>query len=296
MNIIAKAEVYIIIPVHNRKDITLKCLENLEECGDLARYHTVIVDDGSSDGTTEAIHSRYPEVTVLAGDGNLWWTGAIQKGMEYAYGQGAEYFVWLNDDCYPQKNTIRILISQCRQNHRSLLGIQCLDPGTLEPTYGGILTQNNFIQPIYNLKNELLECDGLNGNLACIPREVVDTIGFPNAKKYPHHFGDFIYTKQAQKFGYKILLCGEVIAFCKKNRDPYESWIIPERSLLELWNSYFIPDTPNHWKFQLYAYWKILGLPGIWYWFYQRVIKFWLIFLLIYPLPLSLRKKIRQID
>ncbi|MFP3345185.1 glycosyltransferase, partial [Halomonas sp. SIMBA_159] len=85
-----------IIPVHNRKNITLKCLETLKQCGDLDRYYTIVVDDGSTDGTSEAITNLYPEVTILTGDGNLWWTGAIRKGMEYAYERGAEYFIWLN--------------------------------------------------------------------------------------------------------------------------------------------------------------------------------------------------------
>jgi|YNPMSStandDraft_2_1061718.scaffolds.fasta_scaffold131259_1 GT2 family glycosyltransferase len=40
---------FIIIPVHNRKSITLKCLDNLEKNGDLARFRVVVVDDGSTD-------------------------------------------------------------------------------------------------------------------------------------------------------------------------------------------------------------------------------------------------------
>nr|WP_210391310.1 hypothetical protein [Synechococcus sp. PCC 7502] len=43
--------------------------------GDLAKYQVVIVDDGSG----EAIRSLYPEVILLSGDGNLWWTGAISS-------------------------------------------------------------------------------------------------------------------------------------------------------------------------------------------------------------------------
>lgn len=40
-----KANVYIIIPVHNRKTITLKCLETLKSNRDLDRYYVVVVDD-----------------------------------------------------------------------------------------------------------------------------------------------------------------------------------------------------------------------------------------------------------
>jgi GT2 family glycosyltransferase len=72
-----KQSIYIIIPVHNRKQITIACLENLNACDDLQKYHVIVVDDGSTDGTAEAIRSQYPIVEILTGDGNLWWTGAI---------------------------------------------------------------------------------------------------------------------------------------------------------------------------------------------------------------------------
>ena len=37
----------------------------------------IVVDDDSSDRTDEEVKANYPEMTVLQGDGNLWWTGAI---------------------------------------------------------------------------------------------------------------------------------------------------------------------------------------------------------------------------
>jgi len=73
----AVKNIYIIIPVHNRKSLTLACLKNLKTNGDLQKYQVIVVDDGSSDRTAEEVAENYPEVTILKGDGNLWWTGAI---------------------------------------------------------------------------------------------------------------------------------------------------------------------------------------------------------------------------
>jgi len=72
-----KQAFYIIIPVHNRKSLTLACLENLKTNGDLQKYQVIVVDDGSCDRTSEEVTANYPEATILKGDGNLWWTGAI---------------------------------------------------------------------------------------------------------------------------------------------------------------------------------------------------------------------------
>jgi len=133
-----KEPVYILIPAHNRKQITLKCLATLGQADYLERYHVVVVDDGSTDGTAEAIHTLYADATVLKGDGNLWWTGAIKKGMEYAFEQGAEFFIWLNDDTLPALGCLPIMVAQCVQYPNTIVAAQCYEASDFEtPTYGG---------------------------------------------------------------------------------------------------------------------------------------------------------------
>jgi GT2 family glycosyltransferase len=58
--------IYVIIPVHNRKALTLACLENLKTNGDLQKYHVIIVDDGSSDRTAKKFAENYPEVNIAS--------------------------------------------------------------------------------------------------------------------------------------------------------------------------------------------------------------------------------------
>ncbi len=294
MSLALKEPVYIIIPVHNRKQITLRCLENLDKCGDLQRYHIVVVDDGSTDGTTEAINALYPDVTVLTGDGNLWWTGAIKKGMEYAYEQGAEYFIWLNDDCYPLPGAIARLLELCKSNTNIIVGGQSLDPDTRKPSYGGIVCRHIKILPIHNLNELNLECDGLNGNFVCFPLQVIKTIGYPNAILFPHYHGDTTYTNLAKKNGYRLLINSQALAFCL-NDHPSVSWLFATKSLLECCYGYFKIKSSFYWKAELAYYYQLLGFVGIFTYIYQRIIKLWLIMLLINPLPNIIRLHLRQL-
>jgi GT2 family glycosyltransferase len=275
---IAKEPIYIIIPVHNRKNTTLKCLETLKQNGDLQRYYIVVVDDGSTDGTAEAIHSLYPSVIILTGDGNLWWTGAIKKGMEYAYNHSAEYLIWLNDDCYPKFKTIQKILNLCQKESKTLVSALCLDPTTFVPSYGGITTHRNKIESVDSYLNIIQYCDGLNGNLMILPRGLVDTIGYPDNQNFPHHYGDFIYTNLAQKKGYKLILDGSAIAFCEKNIKN-QFWSEGNYSISKVIKNYFNPKSQYYWKVELSAYKKILGLLGLKTYLFERIIKTTLIFI-----------------
>jgi len=213
MNQSEKSSVYIIIPVHNRKNITLACLENLQATGDLQRYKVIVVDDGSIDGTADVIHSLYPLVTVLQGDGNLWWTGAIGKGMEYAYQCGAEYFIWLNDDTFPSFNTIPLMLEACSQNLNRLATAQCYSTQAFEhPTYGGQVKKLLSPKLIHASQGQELECDCMSGNLVCLPRSVVDRIGYPPSLHLPHTLADIVYTWEAKKAGLQLVKLGDATA------------------------------------------------------------------------------------
>jgi GT2 family glycosyltransferase len=202
--------VYIIIPVHNRKAITLNCLKTLKKNGNIDRYQVIVVDDGSTDGTKEAIHSLYPEVIVLEGNGDLWWTGAIAKGMKYAYEQGAEYFIWLNDDCLPDDDTLPKLIEFLQNNPHSIAAPSCYE----QQDKLLIQKHNGAKGKISCAANpgEIIEVDSLSGWCVGLSVETIDNIGFPDAKKFPHYCGDDMYIFRANRAGFKIYLIGDIQA------------------------------------------------------------------------------------
>ncbi|GAB4233170.1 MAG: hypothetical protein Kow0049_16460 [Stanieria sp.] len=205
-----KEPIYIIIPVYNRKATTLRCLNHLKQCGNLQEYYVVVIDDGSTDGTKEALFNSYPEVIVLDGDGDLWWTGAVAKGMEYGYQQGAEYFIWLNDDCLPARDTLRKMVTFMQLNPNTLVAPSCYS----ENSNLRQIQHNGFRgrQGCAASPGEIIYVDGMSGWCVGIPSAVYEKIGVPDAKKFPHYSGDDIYTFQATKAGFKACLIGELQA------------------------------------------------------------------------------------
>ncbi len=92
--------IYVIVPVFNRAKITLQFLDLLYT-QQYQEFKAVVVDDGSSDNTSEMIRKHYPDVEIVAGDGNWWWTRSVNEGIRYAMtNKGCTHVLLMNDDTF----------------------------------------------------------------------------------------------------------------------------------------------------------------------------------------------------
>src|SRR5437899_4628819 len=57
-----------------------------------------LVDDGSNDGTAQAVVNIFPQATILTGDGNLFWCGGMRWAFDQAIKNNYYFYFWLNDD------------------------------------------------------------------------------------------------------------------------------------------------------------------------------------------------------
>ncbi len=101
----------IIIPTFNRKKYIEKLLIQIEnqEIKDVENY-VYVIDDGSEDGTRKMLINNFPNVKILAGDGNLWYTRSINKGFEAALKDNPDYLLTLNDDIEIDKNYLQTIL------------------------------------------------------------------------------------------------------------------------------------------------------------------------------------------
>lgn len=89
--------VYIIVLTYNTREIVRRCLQSLRGLS-YANYHVVVVDNNSMDGTEAMLRAEFPEMTTIQTGGNLGYTGGNNRGIEYAFAQGADYVLILNPD------------------------------------------------------------------------------------------------------------------------------------------------------------------------------------------------------
>lgn len=115
--------VWVVTPVHNRRHYTepfLRCLHRQS----WSELRIIIIDDGSTDGTREMIRHDFPQVILLRGDGNLWWTAAMNLGVRHALtsAQDQDYILALNDDIEIDATFVSTLVRFATSHSRSLVG------------------------------------------------------------------------------------------------------------------------------------------------------------------------------
>jgi GT2 family glycosyltransferase len=198
----------IVIPVHNRKEFTEACLLSLQNQTVKVDY-IIVVDDGSTDGTREMIHSQFSEVIVLEGDGNLFWTAAINMGIRLGLSLGADYILTLNNDTVASTDFIEKMMMHAQPD--ILLGALDIDIKSKKPYYGGELFhwksgRSQFLLNIVKREKQkgLHEVSLFPGRGLLIPKIVFDTIGLFEEKHLPHYMADYDFTQLARKMGFKV--------------------------------------------------------------------------------------------
>jgi GT2 family glycosyltransferase len=212
---------------HNRKDTTIECLHRLKKQKNIesVNIEVFLVDDGSIDGTGDAVRQNYPEVRVLEGDGNLYWCGGMRLAFGEALKREYDFYLWLNDDVklynYALHKILKtsFLLSQELGKGVIVVGSFC-DRKSNKLTYGGMRkhkklnpAKHKMVQPTRKPQR----CDIFQGNCVLIPKTVVSITG-NISDAYKHGAGDIDYAIRAAEYGFSSWICPGYIGTCYRNR------------------------------------------------------------------------------
>jgi len=198
--------VYILLPVYNRRAITVRMAEALR--GQTWQdFQLVLVDDGSTDGTADAVRAVLPSAVVLRGDGNWWWAGCLHHACEWLAAKGVAgeaVICFLNDDVDIAPDFLALAVAELAALPDTLLlARQMRAPGG-EAIQGGGGMRADLARLSFSLEANpaAVNCLPTRG-LFLRWRDVVRTGGF-HPRLLPHYFSDYEFTLRAHRRGLRL--------------------------------------------------------------------------------------------
>jgi len=196
--------IYILLPVHNRKVITLEFVATLKQQA-YANYQLILIDDGSTDGTAEAVLAELPSTQVIRGDGNLWWAGSLQKGIDYLKEKKVRedsIILMINDDTHIPPDFLAVGASLISGSKKQIFCAQAYSQKTGKLLEAGVRVDWFHYRFIPTEVASEINCLTTRGLF--LRFSDVMAIGGFNPGVLPHYYSDYEFTIRAKNKGYEL--------------------------------------------------------------------------------------------
>jgi GT2 family glycosyltransferase len=261
--------IYVLLPVHNRREVTRRFIECLGRQED-ADYHLVLLDDGSGDGTAAMVRETVPSVTVLRGDGTWWWAGALQKGHDWIRSQniaGQALVCIANDDTVFEPGFLRSAVEVMAGNQKVLLLARCFDIGTGMIRDAGVHVDWTNLRVGQASAERPVNCLSTRGLFLSVD-DFIGLGGF-HPRLLPHYLSDYEFSLRAARAGFRLMTDPSVALSVDTTQTGYHR--IDEKNFVRAIRKFFSrrsPHDPLAWTaFVLLACplrWKLLNLGRVW--------------------------------
>lgn len=226
---------------HNRMEKTINCLVSLDKAVKATPSILVdiyLTDDGSTDGTSCVVQERFPNVTLLKGNGMLFWAGGMRNSWKAALKKEYDTYLLLNDDTEISLD----LFQEMKRTHLQTIaqyGKEGIYIGSTREksgskiTYGGSIITNSFFYSTNKLipNGTIQLCDLGNANIMFVTNEVVKKIGILS-EGYVHGAADYDFTLKAGRKKIPVVVMGKFCGECDYDHaEVYENFC--DKSLRE---------------------------------------------------------------
>ena len=217
----------VLLTCFNRCDKTLECLRAVAASTGLngVQVQAVLVDDGSADGTADAVRRAFPWVQVVDNQGPaLYWCRGMHRAFGLAMQQGADHYLLLNDDTLLFPDALAgMLDSAVTLGGRTSAPVivvgstQRFDAEVR--SYGGERIHSR-LRPTHCIPVDPCDIpqriDTFNGNVVLIPADAARKLGNLDPV-FEHALGDIDYGLRAKGAGVELWLAPGYQGQCSNN-------------------------------------------------------------------------------
>lgn len=236
--------IYVLLASFNRRDKTMACIRSvlMQQISDY-ELKIILFDDGSTDGTNEAVKRSFPGVDLISGDGSNYWCRSMAKAHQSIANRlhDDDFIFCLNDDVELYVDSLKKLLSQYHSlNSEGSVIVGSFESSSGEPTYGGLKRLGRIK---YGLEVEGGSAvDTLNFNGVLIPGSTINRNGFLDPK-FEHSMGDIEYGLRLNSRNIAIVTSRSMLGLCEANElnGVFEGLNFYRRFRLCLTKKYFPP-------------------------------------------------------
>jgi GT2 family glycosyltransferase len=192
-------------------DASRRAIRSLLETG---AERILYVDDALQGGGDE-IAREFPSVDVVRTTTPVYWTGAINFGIQAARGGRDEAVLFFNQDVTCARDYFARLAEAVDAHPGALVGSAVLyaqEPARVWSAGGAVEWWGRGIRVLHHgastasLPPSPYPADWLFGMGTYVPVEVFDRIGLPDAERFPMAWGDLDFSLRARRAGIPVVV------------------------------------------------------------------------------------------
>lgn len=207
--------VSVVVLSWNGRADTLACLRSLERV-EYTPFDVIVVDNGSVDGSADAIAAQHPGVTLVRNEHNLGFAGGMNVGIRAALQQGADGVLTLNNDMVAEPGFLGPLAAALGSDSRAGAACSQILFANEPPRvwYAGARYQpRRGYQGRHTLYGRAplpssrppYETDRACGGAMLVPRRVLEAVGLFDDALFAYA-EDVEWSLRARALGYRVLV------------------------------------------------------------------------------------------